>query len=192
MGISVLMLTAWGWAQQNTKGKRVMQETQKQSKTGTKKILVAYFSHSGNTRVIANQIHGLVGGDLFEIVALHSYPMDYDSCVEHAKKELKGFARPKLKTRLENAAAYDVVFIGYPNWWGTFPMPVATFLEGNDFSGKTLVPFCTHEGSRMGRSVEDLAKMCPNSKILEGLAIEGGSVKSAQDDVAHWIRKLGL
>jgi flavodoxin len=112
--------------------------------------------------------------------------------VERAQKEQKASARPKLKVKLENAKSYDIVFIGYPNWWGSFPMPVATFLEENDFSGKTLIPFCTHEGSRLGRSVEDLTKMCPKSKILEGLAIRGRSVKTAHEDVAQWVKKIGL
>jgi flavodoxin len=192
VGFLVLVLSAWGWAQQNTKGKRTVNATPSQTQTAAKKILVAYFSHSGNTRVIAEQIHSLVGGELFEIVSVNPYPTDYNACVERAQKEQKASARPKLKVKLENAKSYDIVFIGYPNWWGSFPMPVATFLEENDFSGKTLIPFCTHEGSRLGRSVEDLTKMCPKSKILEGLAIRGRSVKTAHEDVAQWVKKIGL
>jgi len=192
VGFFVLVLSAWGWAQQNTKGKRAVNATPSQTQTAAKKILVAYFSHSGNTRVIAEQIHSLVGGELFEIVSVSPYPTDYNACVEQAQKEQKASARPKLKVKLENAKSYDIVFIGYPNWWGSFPMPVAAFLEENDFSGKTLVPFCTHEGSRLGRSVADLTKMCPKSKILEGLAIRGRSVKTAHEDVAQWLKKIGL
>ena len=123
------------------------------TKPAAKKILVTCFSHSGNTRVIANQIHGLVGGEIFEIVSVNPNPTDYDTVVEQARKELKASHRPKLKSKLENVKPYDAIFVGYPNWWGTFPMPVATFLEETDFTGKTVVPFCTHEGSRLGKSV---------------------------------------
>ena len=160
--------------------------------TEPKKILVAYFSWSGNTREIANQIHALVGGEVFEIVSANPYPRDYNATVEQARKEKAESYRPKLKSKPENAKSYDVIFIGYPNWWSTFPMPVATFLEENDFSGKTILPFCTHEGSRLGVSVSDVAKFCPKSKILEAIAIRGGSVKSAQGDVVQWVKKLAL
>jgi flavodoxin len=141
------------------------------------KILVAYFSHSGNTRIIADQINDNVHGDVFEIVALDSYPSDYDEVVEQARKELREQYRPKLKTKVENMESYNVIFVGYPNWCGTIPMPVATFLSEYDFSGKTIVPFCTNEGSRLGRSVTDITKLCPQSTILDGLAVRGGDVK---------------
>ena len=162
------------------------------TKPAARKILVAYFSHSGNTRVIADQIRGLAGGEAFEIVGVNPYPTDYDAVVEQARKELKASIRPLLKLKLENAASYDVIFLGYPNWWGTFPMPVATFLTENDLSGKTVIPFCTHEGSRLGKSVADLAKLCPRAKIMEGLAIRGGCVRNAQNDLVQWIERLGL
>jgi flavodoxin len=116
----------------------------------TKKILVAYFSHSGNTREIANQIHKSADGDIFEIQSVNPYPHDYDAVVEQAKQELKSGHKPALKTKMENIKSYDLGFIGYPIWWGTFPAPVKTFLSEYDFSGKTIVPFCTHEGSGLG------------------------------------------
>ena len=87
---------------------------------------------------------------------------------------------------------YDVIFLGYPNWWGTMPMPVYTFLESYDFSGKKIVPFCTHEGSSMGHSEKDIAKACPKSTILEGLAIHGTSASSAESKVSSWIDRLTL
>lgn len=86
---------------------------------------------------------------------------------------------------------YDVIFIGYPNWWATIPMGVFTFFEEYDFSGKTIIPFCTHEGSRLGRSERDIKKLCPNSNVLEGLAIRG-SINKAQNSVSVWLRKLGM
>ncbi len=157
-----------------------------------KKIRVAYFSHSGNTRIIANQIRKSVGGDIFEIVAVDPYPSDYDAVVEQARKELREEYRPKLKTKVENMESYNVVFVGYPIWWGTIPMPVATFLSEYDFSRKTIVPFCTHEGSRLGRSVTDIKELCPQSTILDGLAVRGRDVKNAQNEVSGWLRELEL
>jgi flavodoxin len=97
-----------------------------------------------------------------------------------------------LAAKVENINSYDVVFVGYPDWWGTMPMAVFTFLEEYNFSGKTIVPFCTHEGSGLGRSVEDIRKLCPQSTIVEGLAVRGSSVKNAQNDVSDWLRKIGM
>jgi flavodoxin len=162
--------------------------------SGTKEynILVAYFSRSGNTRVIANQIHESVGGDIFEIAPVDPYPSDYDQVVEQAGKELREQYRPKLKTKVENMESYNVVFVGYPSWWGTIPMPVATFLSEYDFFGKTIVPFCTNEGSRLGRSVTDIKELCPQSTILDGLAVRGRDVRKAQNEVSEWLRELGM
>jgi flavodoxin len=94
--------------------------------------------------------------------------------------------------QVENMDDYDVVFLGYPNWWGTMPTPVFTFLEDYDFSGKTIVPFCTHEGSGLGHSEKDLAKMCPTATVLKGLAINGSSVGSAKNSVSKWLEKFDL
>ncbi len=169
-----------------------MKKSDNTSGTEENNILVVYFSHSGNTRVIANQIRESVGGDIFEIVAVDPYPSDYDAVVEQARKELREEYRPKLKTKVENMESYNVVFVGYPIWWGTMPMPVATFLSEYDFSGKTIVTFCTHEGSRLGRSVEDITELCPQSTILDGLAVRGRDIKNMQNEVSDWLRKIGM
>jgi flavodoxin len=150
------------------------------SGTKGKNILVAYFSHSGNTRVIANQIRESVGGDIFEILSVNPYPTDYNECVDQARKELREDYRPKLKTKLGNMESYNVVFVGYPDWWGTIPRPVATFLSEYDFSGKTIVPFCTHEGSGLGQSVSDIRELWPQSTILAGLSPRQGRKKSTE------------
>ncbi len=160
--------------------------------SGTKKILVVYFSHSGNTREIADQIHKIIGGDIFEIQAVNSYPNDYDAVVKQAKQELESGYKAVLKTKIENIKLYDVVFIGYPIWWGTFPAPVKTFLSEYDFSGKTIVPFCTHEGSGLGHSVLDISKFCSQSILLDGVAIRGSNVKTAQNEVSGWLRKIRI
>jgi flavodoxin len=157
-----------------------------------KKTLIAYFSHTGNTREIANQIHAQVGGDILEIKALNPYPSSYKECTEYAKREQENDARPPLATEIESLESYDVVFIGYPIWWGTIPMPLFTLLEKYDFSGKEIIPFCTHGSSGLGRSVGDITKLCPQSTIREGLAVRGSSAKSAQNEVSEWLRKIGV
>jgi flavodoxin len=155
-------------------------------------ILVAYFSHSGNTHEIANQIHKSAGGDIFEIQAVKPYPNDYDAVVKQARQELDSGYKPALKTKMENIKPYDLVFIGYPIWWGTFPAAVKTFLSEYDFSGKTIVPFCTHEGSGLGRSATDISKLCPKSALLNGAAIRGRDVKTARNKVSEWLREIKI
>lgn len=123
---------------------------QAQSASASKKILVVYFSHSGNTKVIANQIKDLTDGDIFEILPTKAYPSDYQACVDQAKKEINANYKPALKTKLKSISSYDIIFVGSRRW-ATMAPPVATFLSSYDFTGKTIVPFMTHEGSRMGR-----------------------------------------
>jgi flavodoxin len=165
-------------------------ETGARPTSGTRRILVAYFSWSGNTREIANQIHKIVGGDLFEIVTVNRYPSDYDETVRQARKELETSCRPQLASEVEDIESYDLVFIGYPNWCYTIPAPVASFLSKCDSTEKTIAPFCTHGGDRLGESVEDIAKLCQRSLVLEGLAVRGSEVRNAQSKVSEWLRKI--
>ncbi len=174
-----------------TKTLALPEEEAKPNPTPTK-ILLAYFSWSGNTRETASQIHDIVGGNLFEIVSVDRYPLDYDETVKQAGRELKEEYRPKLRNAVERIESYDVVFIGYPNWWGTIPMPVATFLSEYDFSGKTIVPFCCHEGSRLGRSVTDIRKLCPKSTVMDGIAVRSGDVRGSQNAISKWLREIGM
>lgn len=166
--------------------------------------LIAYFSRKGNnyvsgkivnlsvgnTAVVAKLIGELTGGALFQIESQNTYPDDYTETTEVAQQELRANARPMITGQVENMDDYNVVFLGYPNWWGTMPMPVFTFLEDYDFSGKTIVPFCTHEGSGLGQSEKDLAKMCPTATVLKGLAINGSSVGSAKNSVSKWLDNI--
>ena len=165
--------------------------TQAQTASGTK-VLVAYFSHSGNTRAMARQIAEATGGDLFEIVPAAAYPAEYGAVVDQAKKEIGGGVRPALKGRLPDVGAYDVIFVGSPCWWSTVAPPVATFLADCDWAGKTVVPFMTHEGSRMGRSEEDIRKLCAGATLLGGLPLRGGAVKDSRDVVRKWVQGLNL
>lgn len=165
--------------------------TQAQTASG-KKVLVAYFSHSGNTRDMARQIAEATGGDLFEIVPVEAYPTEYKAVVDQAKKEINANVRPALKGELPDVGAYDVIFVGSPCWWSTVAPPVATFLAGCDWSGKTVVPFMTHEGSRMGHSEDDIRKLCAGATLFGGLPVRGGAVRSSQDAVRKWVQGLNL
>jgi flavodoxin len=170
------------------------------------KSLIAYFSRKGNnyvegsivnlpvgnTEVIAKKIQELTGSDMFHIKTVKSYPEDYTEATDVAQEELRKNSRPELTGIVEDMDSYDVIYIGYPNWWGTMPMAVFTFLESYDFSGKTIIPYCTHEGSGLGRSVKDIKKLCPGSSVLDGLAIKGSNVNSTQNDLSSWLHKLGM
>lgn len=171
------------------------EELKKMNETASlnqKKILVAYFSHSGNTKEIARQIKEATGGDIFEIVPIKPYPTEYQAVVAQAKKEINANFKPELKNKVENINQYDVIFVGSPNWWSTIAPPVATFLASYDFSGKTIVPFFTHGGGSIGRCETDVRKYCPKSTVLKSLYIPGSSVKSAQKDVEKWLREIKI
>jgi flavodoxin len=170
------------------------------------KSLIAYFSRRGNnyvnggivnlpvgnTEVIAKKMQKLTGNKLFQIKTVKPYPEDYMEATDVAQEEKRGNARPELTEKVKGMGSYEVIYIGYPNWWGTMPMAVLTFLETYDFLGKTIVPFCTHEGSGMGSSELDIKKACPQAKVLPGLAIRGGSVSQADKEVENWLKKLNL
>ena len=173
-----------------------------QASPAKKKSLVAYFSRRGynylngeivflqvgNTEVVAKKIRELTGSDLFQIETVKSYPEDYNETTTVAKKEQNENARPELTRTVDGMDDYDVIYLGYPNWWGTMPMAEHTFLESYDFAGKTIIPFCTHEGSAMGRSEGDIKKLCPKAKVLSGLAIKGGSVNKSDEKIAAWCK----
>ena len=160
--------------------------------SGKQKILVAYFSHSGNTRVIANEIKNITGGDIFEIKPINEYSQEYQAVVDQAKKEINAGFKPELKTTVDNIEDYDIIFVGSPNWWSTVAPPVATFLSSYDFEGKIIIPFMTHEGTRLGHSVADIKKICAKAKVMDGHAVYGHDVNNAHDDVAAWIKKIKL
>jgi flavodoxin len=173
-----------------------------QSQAGDK-ILVAYFSLTGNTRVVAESIQKETGGDIFEIKTVQTYPKEYRPLIDMAKREQQTNFRPALATNVDEIDTYDIIFLGYPNWWGTMPMALFTFLEKYDFAGKTIIPFCTHNGSRFGSSVADIKKLYPDTTILDGLALRGGRSGSfefddaaarsgVQKEVLAWLNRLGV
>ncbi|MBQ7478534.1 MAG: flavodoxin, partial [Selenomonadaceae bacterium] len=171
------------------------------------KVLVAYFSRvdenygvgyitKGNTRIIAEMIAEKTGADLFEIQKVGGYPAVYEECKSVASREKATNVRPQLTAQVENMADYDVVFLGYPIWYGDAPMPVYTFLESYDFSGKQIVPFCTHGGSGLSGTEQRLMLTCPNAKILPGFAISGETAQNhpeqAEPKVAEWLKRIGM
>lgn len=171
------------------------------------RILVTYFSRTGenysvgyiekgNTHIIADMIAEQTGGDTFEIRTVTPYPDDYDECTDIARQERNENARPELAENLDDLDDYDVIFIGFPIWWSDMPMAVYTFLESYDFAGKTIVPFCTHEGSGLASTEESIAEACPEAEILDGLSIRGSVAQNSQEEaaeaVAEWLRQAGF
>ena len=150
----------------------------------------------GNTQYMAQIIQQNTGGDIFRIETVQEYPLDHDPLVDMAAEEQDNEARPSLKAlpeNLEDLEDYDTVFIGYPNWWGDMPMPLYTFLESVDLSGKTIIPFCPHGGSGFSRTVSEIAQMQPEAEVSEnGLAISRNDVDGSEDEIVDWLDSLGM
>jgi flavodoxin len=169
-----------------------------------KKCLIAYYSRKGNnyasgrivnlpignTEVIAKKIKEFTGGDLFQINTVKPYPADYTETTQVAKAELRNNARPELTETVKNMDEYDLIYLGYPNWWNTFPTAVFTFLESYDFSGKTIIPFCTHDSSGIGNSERGIKKLCPKATVLPSKAIRGSSVANAGNELQTWLNNM--
>ena len=162
--------------------------------------LVAYFSRAdenyfngelrnisvGNTEIAAKMIQSQTQSDIFRIAPLKPYSKKYNECIAQAKDDLQRGARPELKSYLPSIALYDTIYLGYPNYWGTMPMCVFTFLEHYDFKGKTIYPFCTHEGSGLARSENDIKRCCA-ARVKKGLAIHGSDVNQSQEAIQSWL-----
>jgi flavodoxin len=170
------------------------------------RCLAAYFSReganyvngkivslsTGNTQAAAEMIRSMLACDTFRIRTVNGYPMEYEPATRVAQEELRKGARPELLTGVTDMPEYDTVLLGYPNWWGTMPMAVYTFLTQYDFSGKTILPFCTHEGSGLGRSEAEIKRLCPKADVLKGLAIRGGAIGGAKPEIEKWLKNNGL
>lgn len=167
------------------------------------KILTVYYSRKGenhwngsiknlkkgNTERVAEFIKKAVGGDIFEVDSVKTYDADYNKCIQEAKAELQSKERVAVKSYLENLEDYDTIFVGYPNWWGTMPMVMFTFLEHYNLSGKTIIPFCTNEGSGIGKSESDLKNICKGAVIKKGLSIHGAEAENSENKVTDWAKK---
>jgi flavodoxin len=172
-------------------------ETFMEAQNQNQRILIAYFSWGGNTEGIARQIQQRAGGDrssveLFVIEPVTPYSQNYTTVLQEAQRDQRAQARPPLKSRVSNMAQYDVILLGYPTWWATIPMPIATFLESYDFAGKTIIPFCSHGGGRFGQSLTDIAKLAPGAKYGEALSVHYTGGPSLPNDISAWLRKNGI
>lgn len=176
----------------------------KEQNMKAKKTLVAFFSRAGenyavghiekgNTHILAEMIAAETDGELFHIEPVTPYPDDYTECTEVAKRELNVKVRPAIKGDIK-VEDYDIIFIGYPNWWGDMPMPVYTFIEKHSWHGKTVIPFCTHEGSGLSGTENKLKAACQGAIVLKGLAVRGATAQNAQaqakESVKNWLSKL--
>ena len=170
-------------------------------------ILVAYFSRAdenynvgtidkGNTQIVAEFIADEVGADSFHIETVTPYPADYDECCDVAKQELADKARPEIQGGVDNMEQYDIVFLGYPIWWGDMPMAVYTFMDSYDFSDKVVIPFNTHEGSGESGTYSAITSYLPNAQVLDGMAIQGKTAQKFSSDtqqaVRDWLDGLGF
>jgi flavodoxin len=141
----------------------------------------------GNTEVAAGIIKNLTGADTFKIEQIQPYSKEYNTCIAEAQADQKRDARPELKSYPDSIDEYDEIYLGYPNYWSTMPMAVFTFLEHFDFTGKTIYPFCTHEGSGMGSSERDIKRLCPTANVKKGLAIHGAGVAKSEKTIEKWL-----
>lgn len=182
-----------------------------QNNTDNENILIAYFSvpenvdtdgidaNSGASIVVKNKdvlgnmqymamtIQEAIGGELFRIETTEEYPLEHETLVNQAKEEQNEDARPELATHIENVEQYDIIFLGYPNWWGDMPQPLYTFLEEYDFSGKTIIPFNSHGGSGFSNTIEEIKKLQPNATVRDdGLSISRNDVADSEQEVADW------
>ena len=156
-----------------------------------KKVLVAYFSHTGNTEFVAKKIQGMLSADILEIKTVERYPEEHGPCSEIAGRQLKANYRPKLQPIPLNPENYDIIFLGYPIWWHTMPMACWAFLESYDFAGKIVAPFCTHAGAGLANSIRDIQKLIPDSTLLTGFQTTDARSDRLQKDLSDWIEKLG-
>ena len=147
----------------------------------------------GNTQYVAQLIQEMIDGDIFRILPQKPYPTDHRTLVDLAREEQEQDARPAIAGKLEAPEAYDTIFIGYPNWWGDMPMILYTFLEQYDFSGKTLVPFCTHGGSGFSRTIQTIQAKQPGATVIrEGYSLSRSRMERAPSGVAEWLKEIGL
>ena len=170
------------------------------------KTLIAFFSRAdenyfggamryvkvGNTEIVCNLIREMIPADTFKIEMKQPYSPVYMTCIEEAKKHLRENARPELVSMPDSIDQYDTIILAYPNYWGTMPMAVVTFLERFDFSGKTILPLCTNEGSGMGSSERDIKKYAPGATVKKGLSITGSKAAESGDSVRRWLAANGL
>ena len=165
-------------------------EVEKTESSG--KMLISYFSWSGNTQGVAQEIQRQTGADIFEIMPIPAYSDDYNTVLMEAQRDQHDQARPAIANLPQSIDEYDVILLGYPNWWASIPMPISTFLESYDFTGKTILPFCSHGGGRFGQSLTAIAKLAPQAIIAPGLSVHYSGGSSLTGDVRNWLESQGI
>lgn len=176
--------------EKDTSGNNEESDTETPADNG--KILVAYFSHSGNTKKIAEEIQSKTGADVFEIKTVNAYSNDYNTVLDEAKAELNDNARPELSEKVTDMSQYQTVILGFPIWWGDMPMAVYSFLDEYDLSGKTVLPFCTHGGSGLSGTDKNIQSEEKDAKVTDGLAISDSSLDDADGDIDKWLKDNGV
>ena len=166
-------------------------ENGEESSEGDGGALIVYFSWSGNTEAVAQEIQSQTGADLFEIVPAQPYTDDYDELLDIAQEEQSSDARPAIADTVD-LSGYDTIFLGFPNWWGDMPMIIYTFLDEYDLSGKTVAPFNTSGGSGFSDSLDTIAEMEPEARITEGLSLGSSEAEDCSDTVSGWLGSIGL
>lgn len=161
------------------------------TETGVKSLVV-YFSWSGNTENVAKSVKSQTGSDIFEIIPATPYSDDYDTVVDLAQEEQRNNTRPEILGSIENIEQYDVIYVGFPNWWGDMPMILYTFFDTYDLSGKTVALFCTSGGSGLSGTVNEVKSLEPNATVTEGLHIGSGSSSNPDNAVSEWLNDIGL
>lgn len=158
--------------------------------SGDSNILIAYFTRTNNTGTVAQAIADLTGGTLYRIETVVPYPEDYTECTEVAREELENSIRPELSGTVENMEQYDTIFVGCPVWWGDAPMPIWSFLESEEynFTGKTVIPFCTYASTGRDATLQRIVALTPDSEHLEGFGTSGRNING----VEAWLRKIGI
>lgn len=153
------------------------------------RILVAYYSHTGNTKVLGQKIHQIVGGDVFEIEPVTAYSSDNDEAHNQARKEVEEAYKPPLKANVPNIQVYDIIFLGSPNWLGSAARPIVSFIDSHDLAGKTIIPFVTYGGS-VGTYFQDLFQLCPSATVLTGFGCKGADIATSEQQIMEWINGL--
>ncbi len=154
--------------------------------------LVVYFSWSGNTENVANAIAGQTGADVFEIVPEEAYIDDYNALLDIAAEEKEKGVRPAIAGSIDDISQYDIIYVGYPNWWSDMPMILYTFFESYDLAGKTIAPFCTSGGSGLSGTVGSIRELEPDADVLDGLHISSSAASAPDQAVSDWLENLGL
>ena len=206
--LSLCLITGCGKKEVNKEAESqandILNNDTKKDKSDSK-ILIVYFSRTGenynvgnievgNTAMMASYMKEYLNADSFEIVPVDKYPNSYDDCLDVATKEKNSDARPKIQNKIDNFADYDTVFIGYPIWWGDMPMIIYTFLEEYDFTGKTVIPFNTHEGSGESGTYSTIKDKLSNASVnTDGLALQGQTARTeaGKKETTDWLKKLG-